>query len=129
MSTPPKILSVGQCSADHGSISRSLARSLDARVSGVDTASEALDALRAGPYDLVLVNRVGDLDGAPGLALIGALKADATLSAVPVMLVSNYPDAQAEAEALGAFKGFGKADLGTTKANDALRAALGGDSR
>jgi hypothetical protein len=30
---------------------------------------------------------------------------------VPVMLVSNYENAQAEAQAVGALPGFGKADL------------------
>ncbi len=127
MNPQPRILSVGQCSADHGSISRALSRGLGARVVGVDTAEAALDALRTPSFDLVLVNRVGDLDGAPGLDLIRALKAVPAVAEVPVMLVSNYPDAQAQAEALGALKGFGKADLGTPKVIAAVRAALGRD--
>jgi len=125
MNPQPRILSVGQCSADHGSISSTLSRTLGARVVGVDTAAEALDALRTPSFDLVLVNRVGDLDGAPGLDLIRALKADPAAAGVPVMLVSNYADAQAQAEALGAARGFGKADLGTPGSIAAIRAALG----
>ena len=65
MTQAPRILSVGQCSADHGAISGTLARLLNARVTKADTATEALDALRASAFDLILVNRVGDLDGAP----------------------------------------------------------------
>ena len=40
------------------------------------------------------------------------------------MLVSNYPEAQAQAVALGALPGFGKADLGKSRARDALAPIL-----
>jgi hypothetical protein len=42
------------------------------------------------------------------------------------MLVSNFADAQSQAIALGAAPGFGKNDLGTNKAIDAVRHALAG---
>ena len=48
-------------------------------------------SLRAGEFDLVLVNRVLDADGSSGLDLIRAIKADPDLANVPVMLVSNSP--------------------------------------
>lgn len=85
---------------------------------------EALVSLRAGAFDLVLVNRVFDGDGTSGLALIGAIKADPELADVPVMLVSNYPEAQAEAKQLGALPGFGKGDLRAGRSVAALDAAL-----
>ena len=107
----PRILSVGQCSFDHASISRHLAKSYGAEVAGANTIGGALVTLRAGEFDLVLVNRVFDGDGTPGVDLIRAIKADPDLADIPVMLVSNYQDAQAEATALGALPGFGKADL------------------
>jgi CheY-like chemotaxis protein len=107
----PRILSVGQCSFDHGIISRHLRKIYGAVVAGADTMGQALVTLRAGEFDLVLVNRVFDGDGTPGVDLIRAIKADPKLAAIPVMLVSNYQDAQAEARALGALPGFGKADL------------------
>src|SRR5581483_3006970 len=97
MSGRYRVLSVGQCGYDHGQISRQLGRSLGADVQPAANAAEALEALRKrGPFDLVLVNRVGDRDGEPGVELIRALKADPALAAVPVMLVSNYEDAQDE---------------------------------
>ena len=121
----PRILSVGQCGYDHGGLSRRLGHSLDAEVVPAATHPEALDALRdRGPFDLVLVNRVGDRDGAPGLDLIRALKADPDLADLPVMLVSNFAHAQDEAVALGALPGFGKAELGSPSVLDRLRAAL-----
>jgi hypothetical protein len=43
------------------------------------------------------------------------------------MLVSNHADAQAEAEAAGAKPGFGKAELGSSKSLEALRAILAPD--
>ena len=122
----PRILSVGQCAFDHASLAGMLSRSFDAEVARADTAGQALDALRSAPYDLVLVNRVGDADGAPGLDLIRALKGDPALASVPVMLVSNYADAQAEAVSLGALPGFGKSELGAARTREKLARALGG---
>jgi hypothetical protein len=40
------------------------------------------------------------------------------------MLVSNYPEAQSQAIALGAVSGFGKADLGKPRCQRALAAVL-----
>jgi two-component system chemotaxis response regulator CheY len=117
-----RILSVGQCGFDHGQISRTLSRSLDAEVVRSDTHAEALETLRdSGPFALVLVNRIGDADGSRGLDLIRRLKAETDMSSVPVMLVSNYDDAQIAAVEAGALRGFGKNDLGTGKELVALR--------
>jgi two-component system, chemotaxis family, chemotaxis protein CheY len=107
----PRILSVGQCSFDHGSITRHLGEIYGAEVAGADTKGQALATLRAGEFDLVLVNRVLDFDGTSGFDLIRAIKADPELAGVPVMLVSNYESAQSEAQSLGALPGFGKTDL------------------
>lgn len=122
--TPFRVLSVGQCGFDHSRIARYLEQSFRAQVRGVSTFDEALDVLRSGPYDLVLVNRVNDLDGASGLDLIRSLKADASLANVPIMLVSNYPEAQSEARALGALAGFGKSDLKSETTRTLLGAVL-----
>jgi two-component system chemotaxis response regulator CheY len=107
-----RVLSVGQCAADHGGLSRTLRTSFGADVVGIDSAAEALVALRQGGFALVLINRVFDADGSSGLDLIRQLQADEALRPVPVMLVSNYDDAQAEAVQAGALPGFGKAALG-----------------
>ncbi|MHC5542025.1 hypothetical protein ACYOEI_27715, partial [Singulisphaera rosea] len=106
-----RILNVGQCGFDNSNLTRFFDQHFRARVSNVDTFDEAVASLRAGPFDLVLVNRISDADGSPGLELIGTLKADQALSEVPVMLVSNFANAQADAVALGALPGFGKSDL------------------
>lgn len=121
----PRVLSVGQCGFDHGSLARQFRDAFGATVERADTFPEALDALRGGGIDLVLVNRVTDADGTHGVDLIRTLKADPGLAAVPVMLVSNFASAQQEAEGLGARPGFGKSDLGQPRFRDAVGAVLG----
>jgi two-component system chemotaxis response regulator CheY len=74
--------------------------------------------------DLVLVNRIGDDDGASGLELIRTIKADPALSTLHVMLVSNFADAQTEAIGLGALPGFGKSELGKRALTTKLQAAI-----
>lgn len=123
---PSRVLSVGQCGYDHGQISRHLSRAWGAEVVAAGTHAEALELIRErGPFRLVLVNRVGDRDGARGIDLIRTLKADPGLADVPVMLVSNYPDAQAEAVSAGALPGFGKAELGDRAVEERLQPLLG----
>jgi CheY-like chemotaxis protein len=107
-----RVLSVGQCFADHSGITRVLRGSFAAEVVAADSARQALEQLRQETFALVLVNRVFDADGSSGLELIRTIKADEQLRALPVMLVSNYEDAQTEAVQAGALLGFGKAALG-----------------
>jgi CheY-like chemotaxis protein len=119
-----RILSVGQCAADHGSISRTFQRAFDAEVVGVDTNVEALDKLHREAFALVLVNRVFDADGASGLDFIKLVKNDETLTQTPVMLVSNYAEAQKQAVEVGATAGFGKAELGAVQMIERVKGVL-----
>jgi two-component system chemotaxis response regulator CheY len=121
----PRVLSVGQCGFDHRTIAGYLGRQFGALVECANTFDEARDALYRARFDLVLINRVLDLDETSGLDLIRTLKAECGLEKVPVMLVSNYPDAQQAAIDLGASPGFGKADLGSPATHDRLKSLLG----
>ena len=107
-----KVLSVGQCHADGPAIERAVTARFAAAFIHVDTAAEALEFLRQHRPDLVLVNRLFDLDGASGIEWIRQLRSEAQTADLPVMLVSNYPNYQSEAQALGAVPGFGKNALG-----------------
>jgi two-component system chemotaxis response regulator CheY len=107
-----RVLSVGQCGADHASISRTLQQHFTSEVLSVDSAAEALAKLRQERFALVLVNRVLDADGSSGLDVLRQIQAAEDLKQIPVMLVSNHKDAQREAIAAGAERGFGKAALG-----------------
>jgi CheY-like chemotaxis protein len=122
--TAKKVLSLGQCAADNWSISRLLSESLGATVSEADSFEEALMLLRRDDFPLVLVNRILDANGASGLDFITQLKADEALRSVPVMLVSNFADAQRQAVAKGALPGFGKAALHDPATLEGLRAVL-----
>ena len=119
-----RVLSVGQCWADHGSIARTLKKEFGTEVDAADEAAAALERLRKGGYSLVLVNRVFDSNGASGMDLIKKVKSDPTLQSVPIMLVSNYDDAQFEAAAAGAMPGFGKSSLGRPQMLERIRPFL-----
>lgn len=121
-----RVLDVGQCRHDHGMITRLLS-GFGARVDRVKGLEEARRALREARYDLVLVNRQLDSDGSPGVDVVRAIKTDAdpALAAIPVMLVSNFPEAQDEAVAAGATRGFGKAELNDPQTTSRLAAVLG----
>lgn len=123
----PRILDVGQCSPDHANISRLLRQAFDARVDEAATAREAFEMVGREPYDLILINRILDEDGASGIELIRDLKASENSDTLPVMLVSNYDDAQREAVRYGAIPGFGKAALQDVAILDRIRVALGGE--
>ncbi|MFH5804829.1 hypothetical protein [Alienimonas sp. DA493] len=119
----PRVLNVGQCVPDHMSITSYLRRKFDAEVVKIDSESEALAAVEAGNVDLVLVNRLYDADGSPGLETVKAIAGRE--DAPPVMLVSNFADAQQSAVDVGALPGFGKNDLGTARADEKLAPLLG----
>jgi CheY-like chemotaxis protein len=120
-----RILSVGQCAADHSRISQTIQERFKAEVLGADDLDEAVTRLRKEAFDLVLVNRVLDADGSSGLDVIKQIKSDGSLQRLPVMLVSNHDDAQHQAERLGAMPGFGKAALGQPAMVGRMQAVLG----
>jgi two-component system chemotaxis response regulator CheY len=122
--TGKRVLSVGQCGADHGGITRTLRQAFGAEVVAAHSAADVLQQLQYGAYALVLVNRVLDADGSAGVDVVRAIKADEALRRVPVMLVSNYADAQEEAVSAGAEPGFGKAELGRPEMIERVRPFL-----
>ena len=115
---------VGHCGPDTWMLRGAVGRWLpEAQIALVEDRA-SVEAL-AGPGTLMLINRV--LDGAfgptTGLELVAELAG--RKGGPTVMLISNYPDAQAEAEAAGAAPGLGKRDLGTPAAADRVRHAAG----
>lgn len=107
---PARVLDVGNCDPDHGAIRDMLERHFDVTVDRVMFVSEAEARLKSDRYDLVLVNRRIFADDSPGLDLVRWMKSGGA-SETPVMVVSNFDWAQAEAVAAGALHGFGKAGL------------------
>jgi DNA-binding NarL/FixJ family response regulator len=119
-----KILLVGHCGPD-SSFLRMAVKSADgsAQILAADDSSELSKALSDG-VDLVLFNRELDygFDERQGVELIRKMKT--AYPAVKTMLVSNYPEAQAAAEAAGAVPGFGKRDIGSARVSRVIREAL-----
>ncbi len=88
---------------------------------------DTLDILRRESVDLVLINRKLDADYSDGMDIIRTLKADPKLAATPVMLISNFEDAQKEAVEAGAVPGFGKAELSSERARECVARVLESD--
>ena len=97
-----RVLDVGNCGPDFGTISQFLADKYGCDVDQAHGAEDTLAALRSHDYALVLVNRKLDRDYSDGIEIIRQMKADEALRKVPVMLVTNYPEHQDAAEQAGA---------------------------
>jgi DNA-binding NarL/FixJ family response regulator len=121
---PKRILLIGHCGPD-GSYLRSAIRAVagEAQIATADDSSSVKNAFDA-PVDLALVNRVLQFgfDQSNGIELIRKLKKEHPQTRY--ILVSNYADAQAAAISAGALPGFGKRDIGSATANNALKTAL-----
>lgn len=111
---------VGHCGFDSSSLTRLAQSALpEAKIVKINT-QQGLDEI-AHAQSLLLINRVldGRFDARSSLAMIQELaRRD---EAPAMMLISNYPDAQAEAQAAGALPGFGKNDLSNPDVAQRLR--------
>ena len=105
------ILSVGQCAADHSRILETIGGHYEVEIRTSDSHEDAVIQIQNTAFDLVLINRILDRTHTAGIDLIKELKSSPATEAVPVMLVSNFDDAQSEAVSAGAVPGFGKATL------------------
>ena len=120
-----RVLDVGQCNPDHAAIRRLLERSFQAHVVRTHELLDTLQALREQAYDLILINRKLDIDYSDGMDILQELKANPELSAIPVMLVTNFPEYQAQAVEAGAVPGFGKDELNQPQTVEKLKKYLG----
>ncbi|HZZ43575.1 MAG TPA: hypothetical protein VFE58_11610 [Tepidisphaeraceae bacterium] len=120
-----KVLLVGHCGPD-SSYLRLAVKSAEKDVAIVmaDDQKELRAALDDGEIDLILFNReLGyGFDERLGVDVIKYLSGN--YPSLKMMLVSNYSDAQAEAEAAGALPGFGKRELGSQRVVNLLKNAL-----
>ena len=120
-----RVLDVGNCGPDLAAISNFLTSNFDCTVDQAHGAEDTLAKLQANQYDLVTINRKLDQDYSDGIEILKAIKADAELGSVPVMLITNYPDHQDAAVALGAERGFGKLEYENPETVERLKPILG----
>jgi len=105
------VLDVGNCGPDHAAIRSMLSSKFDVRVLQAHGSQDSLELLDSEAIDLVLINRKLDQDYSDGLEILKLIKADPRYASIPVMLVTNYQEAQEEAVQWGALPGFGKLSL------------------
>lgn len=104
------VISAGQCGFDSGGISRMIGNVGGSVITTDSMQTTLAKALEIQP-NLILINRIFDATGESGLECIKKFKEDKGLQNLPLMLISNYEDAQQQAVALGALRGFGKRSL------------------
>lgn len=109
---PKQVLDVGNCGYDHSSLKSLIERNFDAKVLQAHGPNDTLKMLREQTFALVIINRKLDRDHSDGMDILQDIKSDEQLQDTPVMLLSNYEDAQAAAIDAGAAPGFGKKELG-----------------
>ena len=120
-----KVALVGHCGPNSSFLRIAVSRAgQDVQVLSADDGRELNRVLEQG-VDLLLFNRQLDFgfDDDEGVAVIRKLRPH--FPNVKMMLVSNYPEAQAAAVAEGALPGFGKRELNSPRVADLIRDALG----
>ncbi len=124
MSEIKRVLLVGHCGPDTWALKSWVERTL--KDLPVQTVSDEADLEHADGDTLLLINRVldGGFDEDEGVDLIRRL--NERPNPPLMMLVSNYADAQGDAEDAGALPGFGKSDLGSPQATRRLTQAANG---
>ncbi len=117
-----KVILVGHCGADTGTLEWFVEEAMNLPVESANSVGK-LQSLMT-PRSLLMVNRLleGDFPTDQGVELIGALTRMG--SAPTMMLISNYPDAQAAAVKLGAVQGFGKSQVGQADLTQYLQSLL-----
>jgi DNA-binding NtrC family response regulator len=121
---PTVVLSVGQCGFDDSRLSSLVRDTLGASMDRAHNADDARRKLAEKKYDLVLLNRIFDGDGQSGIAFVTEIRRQD--NPPPVILVSDYGDAQQAAVANGAMPGFGKSSLSSPQTAACLKKALSG---
>ena len=117
-----RVVLVGHCVPD----SFMLKGVIEREVPGAEVVRANSDAelkKHAAGAALLVINRELDGDFADGTGF-SVVRAFAT-SGHKTMLISNFPEALAEAERLGAMPGFGKKTAGAEESAKRLRAAVG----
>ena len=121
----PKIVAlIGHCGPDSSYLRSALSKaSKGVQILSADDDAE-LSGVLGENVDLLLFNReLGyGFSETEGVKCMKQLRA--SNPSLRMMLVSNYPEAQAAAVAAGALPGFGKREIGTPKVTELLRGAL-----
>lgn len=117
-----RVLLVGHCGVDGPRLKDELSRALPGTaVERINSEADLSRAVGEGEA-LLLVNREPVGFEGEGLDIIRKVKSNNP--DCKVMLVSDYEDAQREAESAGALKGFGKSEMGSPSLAQHVKQAL-----
>jgi hypothetical protein len=118
-----RILLVGHCGVDGPRLQTEIASFLsEAEVLRINSEAELKRECEDGAH-LLLINR--ELLGfTPRLGIDLVRELSQRYPGQKLILVSDYDDAQQEAQGAGALPGFGKADIGSPKFQDTIRRAV-----
>ena len=125
---PKILLDCGNCSPDYHSIRQMASDHFGASVIQSHGVNDTLEILRKQSVNLVTINRKLDRDYSDGLDVAIAIKSDAELSSVPVMLVTNYDEHQETAMTAGCVRGFGKLAINDEATRHILEPFLGAEA-
>jgi len=122
-----RVVLVGHCGPDSSYLRMAVAAADKSLQVVTADDSEHLQKLLETGVDLLLLNRELSWGFAQseGVELIRHLRT--THPQIKTMLVSNYPEAQAEALQAGAYAGFGKREIGSSRVGQVIRDALAAD--
>jgi CheY-like chemotaxis protein len=115
---------VGHCVPDSSHLTMIVTRAQPGAVVKRVTDEASTQALLAAGVDLLLVNRAMEPGYADSLGTDYIRRLRASHPNVKLMLISNYPESQAEAVKDGALPGFGKAELTKPETLEKLKLAL-----
>ena len=97
-----------------------LSKIYDIEFHRADSFDDAIQKSLDQQFDLIMINRLMDLDRSEGMAILHELKSNPQTENTPAMIISDYQDAQEAAVAAGASPGFGKARLDTPQTFELL---------
>lgn len=124
MAALKQVVLVGHCGADQYMLQEAVRRALGSGVGIVYANTNDQLQRYAASDSLMLVNRLldGRFNASDGIELIRSLSGQA--DPPMAMLISNHLDAQEQAVAVGAQRGFGKSDLNDPTTVALLRKAV-----
>ena len=118
------VLDIGNCDADHLFLTTMLTSNFDATVLRAHKLADAISALENNSVDLIMINRLLDVDGSEGMDVFQEIKSNEKFKSIPAMLITNFDDHQEKAVAVGAIRGFGKSALSSDATKELIKEAL-----
>jgi DNA-binding NarL/FixJ family response regulator len=126
MSMAKTVILAGHCGPDSSYLKMTIKKALgDVQIVAADDSQELTRALEKHEPDLILFNRELGHGFDPGTGVETVRLLHRTHPNLKMLVVTNYPDVQSEAEAAGAQPGFGKNELGSHRVLQVLRDAVG----